>query len=100
MLTTRRLLGTETGDELKTYWRRLSPGGLAKPDEPEQSLRIEKLSEPCVVGFPVDKDISCPLFEIEVSLDNIPSLLAVLARVSQFRKHQAFARWPVKVAGP
>src|SRR5579859_46076 len=100
MLTTRRALRTESGDELETYWRRLSPDGLAKPDEPERSLRLEKLSEPCIVGFPVDKDVSCPLFEMEASLDNIAPLLTVLARVSWFRKDQAFAQWAAKEAAP
>ena len=99
MLTTRHTLRTDSGDELDTYWRRLQPDALAKPVEPDQSLRLEKLDEPCIVGFPVDKDVSCPLFEIEASLDNIAPFDGPGAGLA-FRKDQAFARWAAKDAAP
>lgn len=82
----RMLLKTEEGDEIESYWMRLSTEGQLPSEKPDQYLRIERTDAPCVVGFALDAEISCPLFQIDPSLDNIDELLAVLDRVATFRK--------------
>lgn len=81
----------ETDDPVKVYWNRLEPTG--PPDaEPKRFLRIEKYDEPCKVGFTVDKEHSCPLFETEPTIENVKEFLAVIERVSEFRHAEAKAK--------
>lgn len=79
------------GDEkpLETYWRRFDPKGGAEGEEPRQLLRIEKNDAPCKVGYAVDKDNPCPLFDVEPSIGNLAEFLAIIERVSGFRLAQA-----------
>lgn len=84
---TRNVL-TEDDDEVDDYWLRLDPKGRDSPKD-RGRLRLERESAPCVVGFAVDKERSCPLFEMEPGLDNVAELLEMLRRVTRFRKAQA-----------
>ncbi len=75
-------------DEVPNYWIRLEPEGIAHPENP-RTLRLEKMDEPCVVGFPVGKDQGCPLFAIEPSVKSAGEVLAVIQRVAAFRRAEA-----------
>jgi hypothetical protein len=92
-----RLFGSEpttlagTGDEIDQYWLRLERDGGIDSSEERRFLRIEKFDAPCKVGFALDKDHCCPLFEGETDLDQLPELLLALKRVVDFRKKQAAA---------
>lgn len=83
----------ETTDEVRDFWIRLEPEGLVKP-EPHNAnyLLIEKLDEPCVVGFPVGKDQGCPLFALEPSVKSAGEILAVIKRVIDFRSAENAAK--------
>ncbi len=83
-----RIVLTEDNDEVKNYWLRLHPDGIEEPKE-RKTLRLEKMDASCKVGFPVNKDISCPLFEFQPSVKNVPELLKLVQRVAKFRKAQA-----------
>lgn len=83
----RRTLKSQEGDEIEAYWQRLRSQGTTPPKEPTSFVRLERLDAPCVVGFPVSKSVSCPLFEIDPSVDNVEELLVVLDRVATFRNH-------------
>ena len=78
-------------DEVESYWLRLAPDGLEEPQE-RKMLRLEKLHEPCVVGFPVDEHHHCPLFSFEPTVKNTADLLAIVERVVDFRKAQALGK--------
>jgi Restriction endonuclease len=78
-------------DEVDEYWLRLEAAGVEETGE-RKLLRIEQFDEPCVVGFPADKDNHCPLFETEPTLANTGDLLAIIKRVANFRKTQAAAK--------
>jgi hypothetical protein len=75
-------------DELENYWFRLEDRDIKEPSE-RSILRIEKGDEPCVVGFQVDKEESCPLFRIEPSVKTAEDVLEIIKRVSAFRMAQA-----------
>ena len=75
-------------DEVDDYWLRLESDSL-KESEDHRTVRIEKLNEPCLVGFSVGKDHLCPLFTSEPSVKNFVNILAVIKRVAAFRKAQA-----------
>jgi hypothetical protein len=51
-----------------TYWDSFLQIDVTEPEERKHFLVIEKHDAPCVVGFPVDSDILCPLFHTELSL--------------------------------
>jgi hypothetical protein len=79
---------TKDKDEVDNYWLRLEPAGLEEtPDN--RRLLLEKQDAPCVVGFPVDADRSCPLFEFEPTIKNVDDFMAIIKRVAAFRKAQA-----------
>jgi hypothetical protein len=75
-------------DEVENYWFRLEDRDIEEPKE-RHILRIEKGDEPCVVGFKVDREESCPLFRIEPSVKSTGELLEIIKRVSAFRIAQA-----------
>jgi hypothetical protein len=83
----RMTLGEGT-DEIVDYWLRLDPEGALEPPDSRQILRIEKKDGACVVGFEVDAEKSCPLFELKPSLETLTELLMVFKRVTAFRKNE------------
>jgi hypothetical protein len=83
-----RLALTEDNDEVANYWLRLEPDGTDEPDK-KKTVIIEAFNEPCIVGFPVDKENGCPLFGTELTIENTQHFLAVIQRVAAFRKAQA-----------
>jgi hypothetical protein len=75
-------------DEVDDYWLRLEPDGL-RASEDRTILRMEKHDDPCLVGFSVDKDHGCPLFDCEPGVKNVSSIFTIIKRVAAFRKAQA-----------
>ena len=76
----------EPTDEISDYWRRFDPAGGIEPEEERRLVRLEKHDAKCVVGFSLDKEHSCQLFEIDPKLDAISDLFEVIKRVSAFRR--------------
>jgi hypothetical protein len=76
-------------DEVVDYWLRLEDHSHDEPERPRRLLRIEARHESCVVGFPVDEDNYCPLFDAEPTVKNLGDLMAVIERVATFRKAEA-----------
>lgn len=83
---------TDDKDEIEEYWQRFETVETGDPAEPTRHVRIEAYNEPCKVGFPVDKDHGCPLFQIEPSVQNFGELLAIIKRVAAYRKAQAMEK--------
>lgn len=79
---------TLKSDEVQNYWFRFEDRDIEEPKK-RAILRIEKGDEPCVVGFKVDREESCPLFRIEPSVKTTGELLEIIKRVSAFRMAQA-----------
>lgn len=90
ILSLDRIALTESGDEVDTYWDRLEPSGRGD-DEDKRHIHIEQFKAPCKVGFKLDDKNSCPLFELEASLDTVKELLAVFEKVVDFRRNEAIA---------
>jgi hypothetical protein len=88
--TDRKALG-EGKDEIDEYWLRLEPNGIEDAHD-RTFLQLEKLDEPCVVGFPVDAENGCPLSHTEPEAKTTGNLLAIIKRVAEFRKHEAAAK--------
>lgn len=82
---------TEDKDEIDTYWLRLESAGIDEPEE-RRSVRLESYKEPCEVGYAVDEENSCPLFEFEPTTKNTKELLELIKRVAAFRKAQVAAK--------
>jgi hypothetical protein len=76
-------------DEIDQYWLRLEPEGVDEPEEERRFLQLEKLDEPCAVGFPVDTDHGCPLFHFEPHAKTVEDLLVIIKKVAAFRKSEA-----------
>ncbi|MEB2485491.1 restriction endonuclease [Burkholderia multivorans] len=81
---------TDDRKELETYWLRFEPDGV-KEETDNLLFRFEKGDEPCVVGFPVDRDNGCPLFAVDPTVKNIGDLMGIVKRVAAFRKAKAAA---------
>lgn len=90
MLSDRRALEAG-GDPVETYWLRFDPDGQKPDDTPKRVLLLEKTDMPCKVGFPVDKDRSCPLYAMDPTVQNVREFLSVIERVSEFRLAEARA---------
>lgn len=89
----RFLLGRGKGpdfdnDPTSGYWARLNPRGAILDDsesEGEPTLWIQKMSEPCKVGFLTDEKRGCPLFEDDVEDADLVGTLAIIERVADYR---------------
>ena len=79
---------TEDKDEVDDYWMRLDKRGMPEPED-TRHVRLEGYNKPCNVGFAVDKEHGCPLFEFEPTVKNTSDLYAIIKRVATFRKGQA-----------
>lgn len=75
-------------DEVEDYWLRLEPDGVEEETD-RRILRLEKHDAPCRVGFHVDKDHGCPLFEFEPTIDNFGAFLSIIQRVTKFRRNES-----------
>jgi len=73
-----------TESEIETYWDRLSPESKKSKDD-NRILTIENLKEPCKVGFPVDKDVSCPLAHGEKLPADLNNFVRIVDQVIKFR---------------
>ncbi|TYC91539.1 hypothetical protein FMM79_04620 [Novosphingobium sp. BW1] len=80
-------------DSIASYWRRFDPAGNSSDDENRGQLRLESHDGECKVGFPVDRDYSCPLFSLEATTSNLAEFLAVMERISDFRFTEAQDRY-------
>lgn len=70
--------------EIKTYWDRLrSSSGARSVDD--RVLTIEDLKKPCKVGFPVGKEVGCPLCNVDKPQSDIEGLIQVVDQVTRFR---------------
>lgn len=77
---------------IETYWSRFGRNG-APPNTTDQSYaRLERTTEPCKVGFRVDEERSCPLYQTEISVDDLEAFFAIATRVLKVRTR---ARTPV-----
>lgn len=90
-----RLLGSEATTligpkhPVETYWRGVGAAGAsAEPDE-RRYLRLERHDGPCKVGFALNKERGCPLYELKPVLPNVAAFLNVIERVSEFRLAEA-----------
>jgi len=70
--------------EIKRYWDRLKNKKDAKTQR-EGILTIESYKEPCVVGFAVGKDASCPLCNTERLYSDIDKFINIISQVIRFR---------------
>jgi len=77
------LIGVE--DPIRAYLRGLDPGGGSSQTVARDFLRIEKLDGYCKVGYQLNSDRCCPLFQLYPTKKNIREFLAVIERVSEFR---------------
>ncbi len=91
MISTSRKALNEEKDEIDQYWLRLEPDGIEEIRD-RRFLQLEKLDEPCVVGFPVDADNGCPLFHTEPKAKTTADFLAIIKQVAAFRKREAAAK--------
>jgi hypothetical protein len=46
--------------------------------------RLERTTEPCRVGFQVDEEQSCPLYQTDISIENLKNFFAIATRVLRF----------------
>ncbi len=79
-----------TEKEVEEYWNRLTLKDIKEGEEEvEHILTIETCNEPCVVGFPVNKEVGCPLHNIEKPEENLSSILEIVSKVMAFRSNES-----------
>ena len=79
-----------TEREVEEYWNRLTLKDIEEVDgEIVHALTITNTKEPCVVGFPVNKDTECPLYDTEEPEENIGSFLEIVNEVMTFRSNES-----------
>lgn len=76
-------------DPSANYWARLRPEGGPQAEDDGRRFHIEATREPCAVGFALDGEHSCPLFEDLPEPDKLAELLAIVDRVTEFRMREA-----------
>lgn len=79
---------TDHRSEAETYWLRFE-SEPAEEAADDRRLRIERFDAPCVVGFQVDRDNHCPLFQCEPTVKYLGDVLGIVKRVAAFRKEEA-----------
>lgn len=75
----------EIRNPIETYWARFGPSGAPRKPEPASHVRLERTTEPCRVGFELDEERSCPLYQTEVSAGHFEDFFAVATRVLNAR---------------
>jgi len=69
-----------TEKEISDYWQRLFPEEK-EVEENDRILIIESNDKPCNVGFELNKEIHCPLFNCEEPEENIEYVLSVVEQI-------------------
>jgi hypothetical protein len=65
----------------------LSERGIPPP--PQKGYhRLERTTEPCIVGFDVSGDASCPLYQSEPTIERLGAFLEMAARVVRRRRRR------------
>jgi len=89
MSACRRNSLTKSKDEIETYWLRVTKDDPLTEKEDGRRLLLESHDAPCAVGFKVNKEIGCPLFGTEPTIENIAAVLDIAKTVAAVRKDQA-----------
>ncbi len=74
---------------IANYWDRLEQEGAPVSDEPQQFIRLEQTTKPCKVGFELNHERSCPLYQMDPSAENIAEFLSMIKLVLEFRLGEA-----------
>ncbi len=72
-------------DGLESYWYRFQKDGKPRRIAPERYLILEANDVPCNVGFVLDAETSCPLYNMKPSRDNLAEFLTMIQQVLAFR---------------
>lgn len=70
---------------IETYWSRFGRQGTPAKVNDQSHARLERTTEPCRVGFQVDEQRSCPLYQTDISTANLKEFFAIATRVLKFR---------------
>lgn len=73
---------------IDTYWARFSRNGATIKPADDSYARLESTTRPCRVGFPVDEEHSCPLYENEISVEGMEAFFALATQVLKVRAPQ------------
>ncbi len=82
-ISTKPIILTES--DIEHYWQRLEVMATAE-EKDSCNLIIESMDETCKVGFPVDNDSHCPLFQDNDLSANLRQTLEMIEKVISFRK--------------
>jgi len=70
---------------IETYWSRFGRHGTPTNAGDQSYARLERTTESCRVGFQVDEERSCPLYQTDISIENLKDFFAIATRVLKFR---------------
>ncbi|OPH81830.1 restriction endonuclease [Nitrobacter vulgaris] len=70
---------------IEGYWSRFGRHGTPPKANDQSYARLERTAEPCRVGFQVDNPRSCPLYQTDISVENLNDFFAIATRVLKFR---------------
>lgn len=75
----------ERRGSLENYWSRFSERGTPPPQPQKGYHRLERTTEPCIVGFDVSGDVGCPLYQTESTIERLGAFLEMAAHVVRRR---------------
>ena len=75
----------ERPDSLENYWSRFSERGTPPPQPQKGYHRLERTTEPCIVGFDVSGNVSCPVYQTEPTIERLGAFLEIAAHVVRRR---------------
>lgn len=70
---------------IETYWSRFGRHGAPQRAVDQSSPRLEQTTKPCKVGFQVDEERCCPLYQTDILIENLNDFFAIATRVVRFR---------------
>jgi hypothetical protein len=70
---------------IETYWSRFGRNGTPQKPADQSYARLEQTTEPCRVGFKLDEERSCPLYQTEISVEDLDAFFVIASRVLKVR---------------
>lgn len=70
---------------IETYWSRSSRLGAPQKAADQPYARLEQTTKLCRVGFQLGEELSCPLYQTDISIENLSDYFSIATRVLKFR---------------
>lgn len=70
---------------VESYPRRFSRAGVVDTEGDGRYTVLQDMTKPCKVGFTLDGENGCPLYEVDQIMEKLPDLLAIVEQIVDVR---------------